>query len=70
MTNAQGQLTTRNIKARYSQVGKAVSNGYSQEHNDRGIDTGKPGDESFALRLVLAGILHQSDNLRNGTLAK
>ena len=26
MTNAQGQLTTRNIKARYSQVGKAVRN--------------------------------------------
>ena len=40
------------------------------DFNDGSIDAGKAGDEGLALRLVLTGMLHQIDNLRDGALAK
>ena len=39
-----------------------------KDHDGR-VDTCKAGDERLALRLMLAGILHQTDDLRDGALA-
>ena len=38
--------------------------------HDRCIDAGKFRDESLALRLMLAGVFHQIDNLRNSAFTK
>ena len=47
-------------------------NSDDQRSNDdnRGIDTCELRDECLALRLMLRSVLHEIDNLRDGTLAK
>ena len=55
---------------RTSQECRNDCEGDGGKHHYRRIDAGKAGDESFALRLMLAGMFHEIQDLRHRTLAK
>ena len=64
----QGSIEPRSKTA--AQERRDDGEGKGEKHHDGGVDAGKAGDEGLALRLMLAGVLHQTDNLRNGALAE